>query len=72
SSGYYSYIWAETLDADAFQAFKETSLFDPVTAQSFRENILEKGGTEDPMQLYIKFRGHEPSKDALLKRKGFI
>ncbi len=70
SSGYYSYLWAEVLDADAFQAFKETSLFDKETAKSFRENILEKGGTEDPMDLYIKFRGRAPQKDAMLERKG--
>ncbi|OYT13710.1 MAG: peptidase M3 [Bacteroidetes bacterium 4572_114] len=70
SSGYYSYLWAEVLDADAFQAFKETSLFDKGTAKAFRENILEKGGTEDPMDLYIKFRGRAPQKDAMLERKG--
>ncbi len=57
SAGYYSYIWAEVLDADAFQAFKETSLFDPETAKKFRENILARGNTEDPMTLYVKFRG---------------
>jgi len=70
SSGYYSYIWAEILDSDAFEAFLETSLFDPVTAKSFRENILEKGGTEDPMTLYIRFRGKEPSIEPLLKKRG--
>ncbi|MBM4174875.1 MAG: M3 family metallopeptidase [Ignavibacteria bacterium] len=70
SSGYYSYVWAEVLDADAFEAFKETSLFDKKTAQSFRDNILSKGGTEDPMELYLKFRGREPKVDPLLKRKG--
>jgi peptidyl-dipeptidase Dcp len=72
SSGYYSYIWAEILDADAYQAFKENGLFDKETAKAFRENILEKGGTEDPMELYKKFRGREPQKDAMLKRKGLI
>jgi peptidyl-dipeptidase Dcp len=72
SSGYYSYIWSEVLDADAFQAFKETSLFDKKTAQAFRENILEKGGTDDPMTLYKKFRGEEPKIQPLLKRKGLI
>ncbi len=72
SSGYYSYLWAEILDADAFQAFKETSIFDQETARSFRENILEKGGTEDPMELYIKFRGRAPQKDAMLERKGLM
>ncbi|MBU2444954.1 MAG: M3 family metallopeptidase [Bacteroidetes bacterium] len=70
SAGYYSYIWAEVLDADAFEAFKETSLFDKKTAQSFRENILARGGTEDPMVLYLKFRGREPRVEPLLKRKG--
>ena len=70
SSGYYSYIWAEVLDADAFEAFKETSLFDQKTAQSFRENVLERGGTEDPMVLYKRFRGAEPKVEALLKRRG--
>ena len=70
SSGYYSYQWAEVLDADAFEAFKENGLFDRKTATAFRENILERGGTEDPMKLYIKFRGKEPDPDAMLKRKG--
>ncbi len=70
ASGYYSYIWAEVLDADAFQAFKETSLFDQKTAQSFRENILERGGTEDPMVLYKRFRGAEPKVEFLLKKRG--
>ncbi len=70
SAGYYSYIWAEVLDADAFQAFKETSLFDQQTAKAFRENILEKGGTEDPMVLYKRFRGAEPKIDALLEKRG--
>jgi len=72
SSGYYSYIWAEILDADAFEAFKENGLFDQKTARAFRENILEKGGTDDPMTLYKNFRGREPHKDAMLKRKGLI
>jgi peptidyl-dipeptidase Dcp len=72
SSGYYSYLWAEVLDADAFQAFKETSIFDKETAKAFRENILEKGGTEDPMELYKNFRGRAPQKDAMLERKGLI
>ncbi len=71
SSGYYSYIWAEVLDADAFQAFKETSLFNKKTARAYRKNILEMGGSDNPMILYKKFRGTEPSIDALLKRKGF-
>ena len=70
SSGYYSYIWAEVLDADAFEAFKETSLFDKNTAQAFRKNILEPGGTEDPMTLYKRFRGAEPKVESLLKKRG--
>lgn len=70
SAGYYSYIWAEVLDADAFQAFKENGIFDQKTARSFRENILEKGNTEDPMVLYRKFRGAEPGIEPLLERKG--
>jgi peptidyl-dipeptidase Dcp len=72
SAGYYSYIWSEVLDADAFQAFKETSLFDQATAKSLRDNILSRGGTEDPMVLYKKFRGREPKVEPLLKRKGFL
>ncbi len=71
SAGYYSYIWAEVLDADAFQAFKETGdIFDAATAQAFRENILEQGGSVDAMQLYRNFRGKEPGPEALLKRRG--
>jgi len=69
--GYYSYIWAEVLDADAFALFKQKGIFDPATAKSFRQNILEKGGTIDQMQLYKQFRGAEPNTDALLVRKGF-
>lgn len=72
SSGYYSYIWAEVLDADAFNAFKETGLFDQETAAKFRENILERGGTRDPMELFKMFRGAEPSIEHMLKRKGLI
>ncbi len=72
SSGYYSYIWAEVLDADAFEAFVETSLFNQEAATSFRKNILEKGGTEDPMILYVRFRGKEPSIEPLLKKRGLI
>ena len=70
SAGYYSYIWAAVLDADAFEAFKENGIFDKTTAMSFRHNILEKGGTKDPMILYKKFRGHEPDIKPLLKRRG--
>ncbi|NLS96521.1 MAG: M3 family metallopeptidase [Planctomycetaceae bacterium] len=71
SAGYYSYIWSAVLDADAFAAFKETgNLFDQKTARAFRENVLSKGNTEDPMTLYKKFRGKEPSIEPLLKRRG--
>ncbi|MBU1423250.1 MAG: M3 family metallopeptidase, partial [Bacteroidetes bacterium] len=70
SAGYYSYIWAAVLDADAFEAFKEKSLFDKETAIAFRKNVLEKGGSEDVLTLYKRFRGTEPKIDALLKRRG--
>ncbi len=71
SAGYYSYIWAEVLDADAFQAFKEAGdIFDAKTAKSFRENILSRGRTDDPMTLYKRFRGSEPSIGPLLDRRG--
>ena len=70
SAGYYSYKWAEVLDADAFSVFKETGIFNQDTARSFRENILSKGGTEHPMTLYKRFRGQEPTIEALLKRNG--
>jgi peptidyl-dipeptidase Dcp len=72
AAGYYGYKWAEVLDADAFQHFKETGLFNKETATSFRNNILETGGTDKPANLYFKFRGKEPSIDALLKRSGLI
>ena len=72
SSGYYSYKWAEVLDADAFEYFKENGIFDKKTANKFKENILSKGGTENPMSLYKKFRGQEPEVDALLKRAGLL
>jgi peptidyl-dipeptidase Dcp len=68
-AGYYSYIWAEVLDADAFQAFKETSLFDQKTAQAFRR-LLAAGSSEDEMTLYEKFRGREPKIEPLLERRG--
>lgn len=70
AAGYYGYKWAEVLDADAFAAFKENGIFNKATAKKFRENILEKGATEKPMTLYINFRGHEPSIEALLERSG--
>jgi peptidyl-dipeptidase Dcp len=69
-AGYYSYIWSEVLDCDAFQAFKEKGIFDRATALSFRKNILEKGGTEEPMDMYLKFRGREPSVGPLLEKRG--
>ena len=71
SSGYYSYIWAEVFDCDAFQAFKEAgSIFDQRVAKSFRTNILERGGTDEAMKLYLNFRGHEPGIEPLLKNRG--
>jgi len=70
SAGYYSYIWSEVLDSDAFEAFKSTSLFDPENAASFRKNVLERGGTQDPEELYVNFRGKKPSIEPLLKKRG--
>ena len=71
TAGYYSYIWAEVLDADAFQAFKETgNIFDHATATKFRKDILEKGGSKDAMQMYIDFRGKQPTIDPLLENRG--
>ncbi len=70
AAGYYSYKWAEVLDADAFAKFKENGIFDPATAASFRHNILERGGTEAPDELYRRFRGQDPTVDALLERDG--
>ncbi|MBJ6366829.1 M3 family metallopeptidase [Snuella sedimenti] len=72
SSGYYSYKWAEVLDADAFEYFKELGIFNKEAANKFKENVLSKGGTEDPMTLYKRFRGQEPKPEALLKRSGLI
>mgnify|MGYP000844614578 CR=1 FL=1 len=73
SSGYYSYLWSEVLDSDAYQAFVETgNIFDPKTAQAFRDNVLSKGGSDDPMTLYKKFRGAEPNPVYLLKNRGFV
>ncbi|MFO7932811.1 MAG: M3 family metallopeptidase [Bacteroidales bacterium] len=72
SAGYYSYIWAEVLDQDAFNAFLETSLFDQETAAAFREHILEKGGSDDEMDLYLKFRGKEPTIEPLLRGRGLL
>jgi len=72
SAGYYSYLWSEVLDADAFQPFVEKGIFDQATAQSFRDNILSKGNSEDPMILYKKYRGAEPNPIYLLKNRGFV
>jgi oligopeptidase A len=70
AAGYYSYKWAEVLSADAFSLFEEKGVFDADTGRSFRENILEKGGSEDAMILYVRFRGREPNTDALLRHSG--
>jgi peptidyl-dipeptidase Dcp len=70
SAGYYSYKWAEVLDADAFEFFQTSGIFNRDVARKFREFILEKGGTEHPMELYKKFRGQEPDVGALLRRAG--
>ena len=70
SAGYYSYLWAEVLDKDAFELFLQKGIFDPATAKSFRQNVLEKGGSDDPMTLYKNFRGAEPDPDALLRARG--
>jgi peptidyl-dipeptidase Dcp len=69
-AGYYGYIWSGVLDSDAFEAFKETSLFDQETAQSFRENILAVNGIRDYMTMYVNFRGREPKIEPLLKKRG--
>ena len=70
SAGYYSYLWAEVLDKDAFELFMEKGIFDPATARSFRENILEKGGSDEPMELYRRFRGADPDPAALTRARG--
>ena len=72
ASGYYTYLWAEVLDSDGFELFKEKGVFDPETAKSFKENILEMGGSEDPMTLFVRFRGHQPQPEALLRGRGLI
>ena len=72
SSGYYSYKWAEVLDADAFAYFQEKGIFNKEVATKFKDNVLSKGCTELPMELYKKFRGQEPKADALLKRAGLL
>ncbi len=70
ASGYYTYLWAEVLDSDGFELFEERGIFDEATAESFKKNVLEAGGSEDPMKLYVKFRGREPHVDALLRNRG--
>lgn len=70
ASGYYTYLWAEVLDSDGFELFKERGIFDPETAKSFKTNVLEMGGSDDPMELYKRFRGHAPEVDALLRNRG--
>ena len=70
ASGYFTYLWAAVLDTDGFELFKERGIFDPATAKSYRENILEMGDSEDAMTLYVRFRGHKPSPDALLRSRG--
>jgi len=69
-AGYYSYLWAEVLDKDAFELFKEKGIFDTATAKSFRTNVLEKGGSDEPMKLYKQFRGADPNPEAMLKGRG--
>ncbi len=71
SAGYYSYVWAQVLDADAFASFKAKGIFDKERASAFRNNVLAAGNTADPMELYVRFRGKEPTIDALIERKGF-
>ncbi len=71
AAGYYGYKWAEVLDADAFSMFRERGIFDRETAMSFRHNILERGGSREPDELFRNFRGREPSIDALIERSGF-
>jgi peptidyl-dipeptidase Dcp len=71
-AGYYSYEWSAVLDNDAFEAFREKGIFDRATAESFRKNILEKNGTADPMEMFVKFRGHQPDITPLMRNRGFI
>jgi peptidyl-dipeptidase Dcp len=70
SAGYYSYKWAEVLEADAFSLFKEKGIFNPEVAKSFRDNVLSKGGTEEASELYRNFRGHDPQPQALMEKLG--
>jgi len=72
AAAYYSYMWSEVLDADAFAAFEETGdIFNPEVAKKLRDNVLSTGGSRDPAELYVAFRGRLPSVDALLKKRGF-
>lgn len=71
AAGYYTYLWAQVLEADAWELFKEKGIFDPKTAASFKKNILESGDTEDPTTLFVRFRGHKPDAEALLRLRGF-
>lgn len=70
AAGYYTYMWAEVLDCDGFELFEQNGIFDKATADSLRENILETGGSDDPMTLFVKFRGHKPTPDALMRKYG--
>ena len=70
AAGYYGYKWAEVLEADAFSLFKERGIFNREVSESFRRNILSRGGTEHPMELYVRFRGHKPETRALIERWG--
>jgi peptidyl-dipeptidase Dcp len=70
SAGYYSYLWAEVLDKDAFELFEQKGIFDTETSMSFRRNVLEKGGSDEPMLLYKRFRGADPDAGALLRARG--
>ncbi len=72
SAGYYVYLWAEVLDADGFDAFLENGLFDSATATRFREQVLERGGSADPMALYRAFRGRDPAVGPLLRKRGLV
>jgi peptidyl-dipeptidase Dcp len=72
SAGYYSYLWSDILGADAFEAFKENGIFDPATAQAFRDNILSQGGSADPMDLYRQFRGKDAGIEPLLRSRGLL
>ena len=70
SAGYYSYLWAEVLDKDAYELFMQKGIFDSETAMSFRRNVLEKGGSDEPMELYRRFRGADPDPAALVRARG--